>query len=49
MSLCMCNGTPDAIASAKAVSDYDNDHDGFAHYIYKHWLNKEMNNETGCD
>ena len=35
MGVCMCNGSPDALAVADVISDVDNNHAGVADYVYK--------------
>lgn len=36
-SVCLKNGSDDTKALAKAVTEYDNDHDGLGHYLIDHW------------
>lgn len=38
--VCMCNGSPDALAVADVISDVDNNHAGVADYVYKKILKK---------
>lgn len=37
-SVCLANGGEDTKALADAITEYDNNHDGFAHYVNKHIL-----------
>jgi len=36
-SVCLLNGSDDTKACANVITDYDNDHDGFGHYMMDHW------------
>ena len=36
-SVCLCNGSDDTKACADVITEYDNNHDGFGHYMIDHW------------
>lgn len=38
LGVCMCNGSEDAKAAADAITDVDNEHAGFADYVFQHIL-----------
>ncbi len=38
--VCLCNGTKDTLALADYITEYDNNHDGFARFVEEHVLNQ---------